>query len=359
MIYIIGAGWYGCHIATRCLEEGYDVRIVDKANAFFTGASNKNQNRLHLGYHYPRSVETIHECRRGYEEFRRRYGFLCKEVPTNIYLLANSPESKTLAYEFSERFNIEPVDQTNKGAVFHVNEYFIDNHASAEYFRRRLNPLLIPVGRVEVFETIEGICEYLGVRDNRGNTRGDSDIVLNCTYNQLAPTAFAEYEMFITFLYKIRDVSELFGYTVMDGPFFSLYPCDGKDMYTLTSVEHGVVWRGRNRAEAVLPTPADMGRLREVVERQVLEYIPHFHEMATYSDFVVSWKTKPVTDTDDRSLRIERTAYGMNLWGGKITGVFDAAEAVLKHLADIDYSKTDDTTSCCNRMDWLCGPVFI
>ena len=80
-ILIIGAGWYGCHLATVLLKRGIYVYIVDKSNDFFQGSSSKNQNRLHLGYHYPRSDDTITECKEGYTQFCEQYANIIVKFP--------------------------------------------------------------------------------------------------------------------------------------------------------------------------------------------------------------------------------------------------------------------------------------
>jgi len=52
-IIIIGGGWYGLYSALL-LQNNYNVIVVEKNSDIFDNSSNYNQNRLHLGYHYPR-----------------------------------------------------------------------------------------------------------------------------------------------------------------------------------------------------------------------------------------------------------------------------------------------------------------
>jgi L-2-hydroxyglutarate oxidase LhgO len=154
MIYIIGAGWYGCHIASELLKtqnvHNHEIRLVDKANAFFTGSSARNQNRLHLGYHYPRSLATIAECKQGFAEFKARYPTLSTPIPNNLYLIAT--QSQTSAEEFSRRFD-HPGEllcvggrtpfsriRGTKLTMFQVAEEYIDNEAAALYFWDLLSP---------------------------------------------------------------------------------------------------------------------------------------------------------------------------------------------------------------------------
>ena len=63
-ICVIGAGWFGCHIATKLIDEGHSVKIFEKNKKIFSNASGNNQNRLHQGFHYPRSRKTINLSRK-------------------------------------------------------------------------------------------------------------------------------------------------------------------------------------------------------------------------------------------------------------------------------------------------------
>ena len=57
-VKIIGAGIFGCVIAYELDRAGHDVIIIEQDSDIMQRASRCNHNRLHLGYHYPRSIET-------------------------------------------------------------------------------------------------------------------------------------------------------------------------------------------------------------------------------------------------------------------------------------------------------------
>jgi len=59
-IAVAGAGIYGATAAIRLRELGHQVDLFDPLGVM-GAASAINQYRLHAGYHYPRSPETIHE----------------------------------------------------------------------------------------------------------------------------------------------------------------------------------------------------------------------------------------------------------------------------------------------------------
>ena len=71
-ILIIGAGIHGLTLSFE-LAEDHNVFIIDENPDIFMGSSQGTHNRIHLGYHYPRSIETIIECQNGYDVFFKKY----------------------------------------------------------------------------------------------------------------------------------------------------------------------------------------------------------------------------------------------------------------------------------------------
>ncbi len=93
-IAIIGAGWFGCHIAYQLKKlNTFDIKLYEKEKDIFLGASSHNQNRLHLGFHYPRSKQTRLQSKNGFDKFLKLYYFLTKKIKYNIYGISDSPET--------------------------------------------------------------------------------------------------------------------------------------------------------------------------------------------------------------------------------------------------------------------------
>ena len=79
-ICIIGAGFYGCFIAKKISEnfKNVEIEVFEKNNSLITEAGKNNQYRLHLGFHYPRSVQTIKQTQEGskfYLKTKKKYLF--------------------------------------------------------------------------------------------------------------------------------------------------------------------------------------------------------------------------------------------------------------------------------------------
>ena len=67
-IAVAGAGIYGATAAIRLAEQGHTVHLFDPLGVM-RAASAINQYRVHAGYHYPRSPETIRETLEARAEF--------------------------------------------------------------------------------------------------------------------------------------------------------------------------------------------------------------------------------------------------------------------------------------------------
>ena len=108
-IAIVGCGAFGAMIALCLSENGYDVTVFERESECFRGASFNNQNRLHLGFHYPRDIATARQCIKGFARF-------CAEFPEcivsgfpNLYFIAQqgSMTDKKAYKKFCNGLNLD------------------------------------------------------------------------------------------------------------------------------------------------------------------------------------------------------------------------------------------------------------
>ena len=170
-ILVIGAGWYGCHLASVLIQKGIDVDIVDKANDFFQGSSSKNQNRLHLGYHYPRSDDTITECKEGYTQFCEIYGDLIVKFTKNLYFIESSGASNVTMNDYIAKLQqhslpIKPYDAELPLPIYHmetpileVEEQYIDPFKSRDFFKDHLGRVFLPISSPDTFSSMNNIVK--------------------------------------------------------------------------------------------------------------------------------------------------------------------------------------------------------
>lgn len=336
-VLIVGAGWYGCHCAMVCKSLGIAFDIADSENAIMTGSSTKNQNRLHLGFHYPRAYATRHECREGYTNFMAAYAHLTIEVPHNLYLVAK--DSLIDHQTYANIFTFEGVPFTavtsmeqagipfewienSYGGSFLTQERMIDCEKVAEFFQGELQEHLLKEYMPSDLDTSSS--------PNKVLCKGkEYDFVFDCTYGQLFPDPEKIFELSCSWVYRIEQtVDNLFGFTVMDGPFFSIYPYNPREkLYTLTHVAYTPLMTSKDIQEIRFAMSSTsildvIQSHREKTVGNVQESIPGFNEVFQYQGHFLSIKCKSQLRADDRSLSIRRNKNVISFSGGKITGIF-------------------------------------
>jgi len=100
-IAIIGAGIFGVVIADIISADGHSITIFERQDDLFLGATGNSSNRLHLGFHYPRDIETAVQSLEGFKSFVSRYPDACNFEFPCIYALSKK-ESKTSLDSFLE-----------------------------------------------------------------------------------------------------------------------------------------------------------------------------------------------------------------------------------------------------------------
>lgn len=260
---IIGAGLYGLYAALFCAKRGQTVIVVEQEDKPFARATYINQARVHMGYHYPRSLSTAMKSAGYFKRFVEDYGCCIHSEFDQVYATA-AHFSWTDAREFRKfcrDANIPcknlPVESYFKEGVcdgaFLTKEYTYDAHILRDYLMDKLvqyqNVQLLFGQRMERILRRNGCYEvWLAEKDKKGKECWlEAPFVLNATYasvNQVLDKVegidvipFAlKYELCEIILCKVSDNLKRVGLTVMDGPFFSIMPFGKTGYHSLTSV---------------------------------------------------------------------------------------------------------------------------
>ena len=98
---IIGGGIFGCLSAIELSKLGHEVIILEKNGKLMNGASSNNTNRLHLGYHYPRDLNTALQSKEGFDIFSKEYSNCILRGINNFYSISNF-ESKVNSMDYEK-----------------------------------------------------------------------------------------------------------------------------------------------------------------------------------------------------------------------------------------------------------------
>lgn len=257
---IIGAGLYGLYSALYCGRTGQKVFVLELEKAPFTRATYINQARVHMGYHYPRSLSTAMKSAGYFKRFVNDYGFCIHESFQQIYATSRH-FSWTDAEEFRKFCRNAgipcmdlPVEQYFRPGVcdgaFLTEEYTYDAHILRDYLMEEMAKLpnvTLCFGREITRIVRQGDCyEVYAVHQGQEEVYR-APFVLNATYasvNQvlkrvegIVPQDFGlKYELCEIILCSVDERLKNIGLTVMDGPFFSIMPFGKTGYHSLTSV---------------------------------------------------------------------------------------------------------------------------
>ena len=319
-ICVIGTGWYGCYISEYLLDNysNIDITILEKNNDLFTGSSYKNQNRLHLGYHYPRCPITREKCKKNYNKFLNKYTELVKHVDKNYYCISKN-NSNISFNNYIKLYNDYEVVHNNflnniDGHILNTNEGFIDFKKTKKYFKKKFHNRI----KIKYNYYVKTIKNKDGVV--RINNELEFSKVFNCTYNQYQIESPIIYEKCLTLLYKKIEEVPFDCLTIMDGNFSSIY-LYYDNIYTLTNVTYTPLIKSYSFKEVREFNNYDLYNIKKKFEKNILNYYKDFKKKFKYYDFYESFKCKNISDLDSRDINIKIDKNIFNVWCGKISFV--------------------------------------
>ncbi len=259
---ILGAGLYGLYAARLCGRRGERVLVLERDEGPFRRATYINQARVHMGYHYPRSLSTAKKSAGYFHRFMEEFGFCVHTEFEQVY--ATSAEySWTGAAQFMDFCRaadircerVDPEKYFHKGlcdGAFLTQEYTYD----AAILRDAL---------LDEISALPSVTLRYGARTERvlrdgAEVRVELDtgdamttgFLLNATYascNQVLSSLYGntpeladgrlfpiKYELCEIILCSVSGPLQGVGLTVMDGPFFSIMPFGKTGMHSLTAV---------------------------------------------------------------------------------------------------------------------------
>lgn len=254
---IIGAGLYGLYAAKFCSDKGQKVLVLEYDDAPFQRATFINQARVHMGYHYPRSLTTAVKSAGYFKRFVEDFGFCIHDKFDQVYATSDK-FSWTSAKQFMDfckaagiRCDEVAVSRYFKAGMcdgaFMTQEYTYDAKILQKYYEEQLkdrdNVTLAFGVRIERIVKKKDVFEiYLS-----DGSFFESAFVLNATYasvNQIIDKLEGVEKEFFNIKYELceiilcepSDTLRGTGITVMDGPFFSIMPFGKTGLHSLTSV---------------------------------------------------------------------------------------------------------------------------
>jgi len=340
-IAIIGAGFYGCFLAKEFLKNNI-VHIYEKECEIFPKQSAilNNQHRLHNGFHYPRSFETIEQAIRCYIPFFDEFKKYCYIPNNNIYLIhknskVNFDEYLKIYKNYNicfEEINLDKIKKLKNKEQFdgaiRVGEGIIDTHEIKKFFEK----IIYKNSNLKIFfnKTINE-CDIEKMKDQY-------DVLLNCSYNHcnigLKKKFNIKHELCSLLLIK-NFSSKNDAYTIMDGEFVSIYPTL-LNYHTISSVTETPFLK--SKSVDIKMTYQDLYNhyIEHNVKERIIEHTKKFIEFKEDDVFgqYLTIKTKFNNDVKDRrrNTLIKTEDNYSSVLCGKISAVYDVLSEIKKQF---------------------------
>src|ERR1700688_4567690 len=245
-IAIAGAGIYGATAAIRLAERGHRVTLFDPLGVMHA-ASAINQYRVHSGYHYPRSPETVTETLEASREFIQEFAPAIVQNSRHYYAIPREG-SRTRPQEYEqimrshglplracrpEWMDFEYIDQ-----CYEVEENIYDPDLLRSVIESRLNGLGIGFEQRVLLPEI----------------RAEYDFVVWATYG-MGPSRdvfrIAKYQVAEKILIALPAELQGIALVVVDGPFTAFDPYGNSRHSLFGSAKHTNHWTTSNPEDPI------------------------------------------------------------------------------------------------------------
>ncbi len=262
-VAVIGAGLFGCNVALE-LSPFCDVTLFEKNDDILLEASFVNQTRHHLGYHYPRSSETVKDIQTSAPLFESIYEeAIVRNLPT-YYAIAKDGSNVTpeefinfcdvhgLPYEVEDipdgLIDKDFISLSIKvpEPIYHypkVKELTKQLLSKSSSIKINLNHLVVGAS------LLDNGKKRLQISNTTGRYAEEFDFVVNTTYAKM--NTFAGWMGFMPHPVRI-DVAEVLAVslpispvavTIMDGPFGGFLPSGNTNEFILYHAKASIIDR--------------------------------------------------------------------------------------------------------------------
>lgn len=242
---VIGGGIFGVCAAIELARSGVEAHLIEQNNKLMQGATSVNQNRFHLGYHYPRSVATAKQCLEGAPSFKEYFGSALIGLKENYYAIGKNGSRvnfeqyinfcESLSLPCQVKYPSEQILRSSEvSGCIAVDEQIINLSKMQSLAEKLLKD--------------SGVKVHLNKKFKESDKKNFS-FVVNATYSNLDHVNRILKLPVRKFRYDVCNVAVLnlpkqmmgIGVTIMDGEFYSVLPYGKTPYHLLWSVKGSAI----------------------------------------------------------------------------------------------------------------------
>lgn len=338
-VLVVGGGIFGCSIAIELSKSGFETTLIEKSGAILSQATKNNHNRIHYGYHYPRSIETASQSLDGLVSFLMTYkGAVITDFP-NYYAIAK--EHSRIQPEKYESF-------CDRVGISYRREYPSPKDLNPEMVLSSLRveePIydwntLNQIIQTELIKS--GVKVELNTPFSPDHLR--YDFIINCSYSGI--NGVNEIAGVPKFKFRSQDViiptfkwnRPKIGLTVMDGPFCSIMPKGNEEnRFLLYHAKYSILEESMGNE---MTFTSDIDKNLKLIREDASRYFPAIKEV----EFEENWRairSIPVSPNDERLSRIITYIDKPNfitVFSGKVSTCIKVAKQIKHGLHTGDFN---------------------
>jgi FAD dependent oxidoreductase len=334
---VVGAGIYGATTAIRLAERGYRVHLFDPLG-IVRAASAINQYRVHSGYHYPRSPETIREVLEERAEFIDVFRPAIVSRSRHYYAIPKQGSlTPPAAYESvmaAQGLSLRPcrppwMDFDFIESCYEVDEHIYDPDVLRSLLEQRIETLAIRFQQ-EVFAPA---------------MRREYDFVVWATYGMgpsLGMFRFAKFQVAEKMLIELPSQLRHVALVIVDGPFTAFDPYGNSHRSLFGSAKNTNHFTSTDFREPVPARFAEILNCREWTKVPFTNFEPMRSDCclavpaARSAEYLGSRFTVRVVEDNSEDRRILHVREGepgeFHIFSGKVVGAVKAARIICQKI---------------------------
>ena len=230
---VIGGGIYGVTMATKLKVSGYVVDLYEQDHQIMNRASGINQYRLHRGYHYPRSFDTIESCKTNEDSFIKYYNKSIVNGDIKHYYSIASEDSLITAQQYLTTLD-------NSKLNWKIVETLPNCDLTIEVDEKLYDPDVLRLICVDRLYS-NGVNVKL---NTRYDGQGEYQHVIYSTYSSLNDFTKEkqnyQFELCEKPLFKLPKIYKDKSIVIMDGPFMCFDPYSDTGYHLGGNVVHAI-----------------------------------------------------------------------------------------------------------------------
>ena len=333
-VAVIGAGIYGTTAAIKLADKGYQVDLFEKEDNILSATSGINQYRVHRGYHYPRSKDTILSCKNNESSFVKYYNAAIINDVDHYYSIA-SEDSLTAPRDYLHTLDesglewaiVDPMP--NCDLTVNVQESLYAPDALRKICMDRIKACNINLLLNNKVDSLEELSEYKYKIISTYNSLNDFD----------QEEKDYQYELCEKPLFILPNKYKNKSIVVMDGPFMCFDPYGFTKYHVAGNVVHAIHSSNIGKKAIILPAYREYIN-RGIIKDPKLTNVPRFIESARKffpdiekaihvgSMFTIRTVLPNKDKTDARPTIVDFKDDTIVLFSGKIGNCVAAAEQI-------------------------------